>query len=307
MYFLAKAIARRILPAHVLGSLRRHRSMGREAVSARYCYAVWMRHLVKTGGLAAEATTVAELGPGASLGVGIAALLCGAERYVALDVVRQATVADNVAVFDGLVELLRARAGIPGPSEFPEVQPNVDSLQFPSQILAERRMDQSLSPSRLSRIRRQIVAGELEYVVPWGMPALGAKSVDLIVSQAVLEHVEDLETAYAAMFNWLRPGGLMSHQIDFRNHGTSREWNGHWGYSGHVWRILRGDRAINRQPISRHLQALRNAGFSLLDADRQTRTDGLRRRDLHRDWGWLSDDDLSCAGAFVQARRPLSP
>ncbi len=57
--------------------------------SARYCYSVWLRHLVlaaSSGRLQAGVPRiVAELGPGDSVGIGIAALLSGAERYYALD------------------------------------------------------------------------------------------------------------------------------------------------------------------------------------------------------------------------------
>lgn len=45
-------------------------------------------------------------------------------------------------------------------------------------------------------------------------------SVDLIWSQAVLEHVRlaDLDATIAELRRVLRPGGLMSHEVDFRDH-----------------------------------------------------------------------------------------
>src|SRR5262245_49632118 len=66
---------------------------------ARYCYSIWMRHLIaaQSGGLDPNPATVAELGPGDSLGVGITALLTGAKRYFALDVVPHASAAHNLA------------------------------------------------------------------------------------------------------------------------------------------------------------------------------------------------------------------
>src|SRR5262245_22309033 len=80
------------------------------SVSAEYCYSVWLRHLVTAAecGLNSDPKTVAELGPGDSLGVGLAALLSGAERYYALDVVEHANAAHNIVVLDALVELFRA-------------------------------------------------------------------------------------------------------------------------------------------------------------------------------------------------------
>jgi hypothetical protein len=56
--------------------------------SARYCYAAWLRHLASFSDVAPELRprVAAEMGPGDSLGLGIAALLSGVERYAALDV-----------------------------------------------------------------------------------------------------------------------------------------------------------------------------------------------------------------------------
>ena len=49
-------------------------------VSARYCYGVWLRHMkmAREAGLDTNPRVVAELGPGDSLGIGLAALLAGA-------------------------------------------------------------------------------------------------------------------------------------------------------------------------------------------------------------------------------------
>ena len=54
--------------------------------------------------------TVAELGPGDSLGTGIAALLSGVEKYYALDVKPYFNNAINLEMFDRLLELFQRRA-----------------------------------------------------------------------------------------------------------------------------------------------------------------------------------------------------
>ena len=45
--------------------------------SARYCYAIWMRHLLKLqeNGLTSIPKIIAELGPGDTLGIGLAAMI----------------------------------------------------------------------------------------------------------------------------------------------------------------------------------------------------------------------------------------
>jgi len=56
--------------------------------TSRYCYTIWLRHLVmaKSNGLNFHPKVVAELGPGDSLGIGLAALISGSDKYFAFDV-----------------------------------------------------------------------------------------------------------------------------------------------------------------------------------------------------------------------------
>lgn len=279
--------------------------------SARYCYSVWLRHLVMAGrhGLNTAPGIVAELGPGDSLGIGLAALLSGCDRYVALDVVEHANTARNVDVFDELVTLFRDRAPIPGADEFPEIKPTLENYEFPAALMDERRLREALGEARIRRIRDSVRDSQREeslvqYRVPWHDPAVvRAGSVEMIYSQAVLEHVDDLKATYRAMRSWLRPDGYLSHQIDFRSHGITAEWNGHWACSRPVWRLIRGNRRylLNREPHSTHITTLREQGFEIV-CDTVVRSESrLSRKDLALPFRSLSDEDLVTSGAFIQA------
>ncbi len=120
--------------------------------SARYCYSVWSRHLVKASdaGLSTEPRSVIELGPGDSIGVGLAALLTGADSYVALDRMAFARRSANLDVLDELIELFQHRSPIPGDSEFPQIRPTLDNYAFPGSVLPAERLDEGLQPDRLS-------------------------------------------------------------------------------------------------------------------------------------------------------------
>jgi hypothetical protein len=286
--------------------------------SARYCYSVWLRHLVmaRAAGLSDEPRTVAELGPGDSLGIGLCALLTGASTYVGLDLVNYASAARNGAVLDELVDLFRRRAAIPDASEFPEVKPYLSSYEFPSQILTEERLASGLSPSRVALVRGALEhmndaapaassgGVRIVYRAPWNDPAVIERgSVDMVYSQAVLEHVDDLEATYRALAAWIRPGGFASHQIGFVSHGLTPEWNGHWTISDSVWKAIRGRRPylLNREPASTHLRLVRESGLEIVAKARVQLPSDVPRERLARRFRDMSDEDLTTKAIFVQA------
>src|SRR4051812_4230367 len=142
-------------------------------VSARYCYAVWLRHmkLLRDSGLRTRFATVAELGPGDSLGIGLAALLCGASRLYALDVVRDADNQRNSIILRELAELLRSRAAIPGHDEFPDMRPRLSDYSFPRDVLPDALLDAMLKSRRVEEIAAAVAGKssqiEISYKVPW--------------------------------------------------------------------------------------------------------------------------------------------
>lgn len=276
--------------------------------SSRYCYSVWLRHLVTAAkaGLPASPTHVAELGPGDSIGIGLAALITGADTYSALDAIPHAVSARNIAVFDELVEFFRRREPIPGPEEFPRVRPTLSDYSFPDWLLPSSRLDTALAQDRIGQLRADLAAGTgaIRYIAPWNSEKLiEAGSIDLIVSQAVLEHVDDLSNAYRAMARWLRRTGYVSHQIDFKCHGMAEAWNGHLGYSDLTWKIMRGrlPYLLNRRVYSEHLACLRDAGFIIKNEQIAESSSGLTRDQLAPRFQHVTEQDLRVSGALIQA------
>ena len=280
---------------------------------ARYCYSVWLRHLVIAAhnGYSTSPGTVAELGPGSSLGIGLAALLSGANRYLAFDVVAHAKTEQNLAVFEELVDLFVRRAPIPDAQELPEILPRLDDYAFPHSILPDARLVVALAPERIEHIRASLrdpsaADSMVQYRAPWSSATvLERESVDLILSQAVLEHIDDLPDAYRTMHAWLRPGGYISHQVDFRCHNTARTWNGHLAYGDLVWKLMRGKRPylINRHPFSEHLQFMAQVGFVSPQTRKFEMPSEVRRDQLARRFRGLPDSDLVTGCALIQAQR----
>jgi len=281
--------------------------------SARYCYSVWLRHLILAQGSgrlpAGVPRVVAELGPGDSIGIGVAALLSGAEKYFALDLVRYTDLHRTREMFEELVRLFEKRHPVPGGGEFPALKPVLESDEFPRHILDDATLGTALDPARVARIRDAIEHAAdsptmIVYQAPWSDRAVICQgSVDFIFSQAVLEHVDDLDGVYATMRRWLAPTGLMSHQIDFQCHRKADTWNGHWTYSDLAWKVVVGRRAflLNRAPHSRHLAMLAKNGFEVV-IDRPVRSASvLKRRQLAARFRELTDDDLTTSGTYLVA------
>lgn len=242
-------------------------------VSARYCYSVWMRHLV------ASRTTenrvpvrVVELGPGLSLGTGFCARLCGVMRYSAVDAYREANLGHSLSLLPELTELVLSRTRIPDETEFPGVWPRLSDYSFPDWLQPE---ETAAVSDALARTLRNATAQQLEqgcagvrYVAPWTLtaPPEEIHDADFVFSQAVFEHVADVDATHRAVAGWLAQGGLAAHTIDFRSHGMTRKWYGHWLYPTYLWRIVaaRSNTGLNRLPLSYHLAALDAAGFEIV-------------------------------------------
>ena len=316
--------------------------------SARYCYSVWMRHLSmanSNGILNGVPSSIAELGPGNTLGVGLAGLISGAEKYYGLDVVKYCSSSETLDLFNEIVELFKRKSDIPDENEFPDLKPCLDSYKFPNHIFADGRLEKALCDERIAKIRNAVsnfsensespsyakapeeqAGGEvtlppaytpkgvsddtqaggrvISYYVPWHEIELTEEmTVDMIYSQAVMEHVDNLSLAYKKMRIWLKPGGILSHQIDFKSHGTADKWNGQWGYGDFIWKIIKGGKPylINRAPHSKHIDILKREGLKIVCDARVEKTNGIQRDELASKFKSLSDEDLRISGAFLQA------
>jgi hypothetical protein len=289
--------------------------------SARYCYGAWLRHAITVAEAAPalRPRVIAELGPGDSLGLGIAALLSGIERYVALDVLAHTNVEANVEILARLAELFRARADIPGEDEFPELYPRVADRRFPVSALTTLGLVPDATDSRVGAIRQAIRGSNgsapsdaaIRYLCPWPTASLEPGSVDLVVSQAVLQDMDHwtgtdaLSAAFEAMSRWLKPGGAMSHQVNLAFPDTEH-WNQHWAYGELAWKIIRGRRPyyVNRVPASEYLRLCERYGFEVAAVTPVAAEEGVPRVKLPRRFRDLPASDYTTRAVhFVAVKR----
>ena len=115
---------------------------------------------------------------------------------------------------------------IPNEIEFPRINPKLNDYKFPTEIFSDSFLSKCLSLPRIERIRDSIKnnQGMIEYKAPW-LNEINIKLsvIDMIISQAVLEHIHDLELAYRVMNSWLKSDGFMTHSIDFKSHGNEKK------------------------------------------------------------------------------------
>jgi hypothetical protein len=288
--------------------------------SARYCYAAWLRHLVSIGRVVPDLRprVVAELGPGDSLGLGLAALLSGAERYLALDVLAHTNVDVNLEVLDALAPFFRDRADIPSDEEFPELYPRVGTRSFPDDVLRRMALKVDASDERVASLRRAISGiaepssahAAIRYLCPWPTAAVEPGSVDLIVTQAVLQDMDHrsetdaLTVAFKAMAGWLKRGGVMSHQVNLAFPDTTW-WNQHWMYGELTWTLIRGRRPyyVNRVPASEYLRLCEEHGFEVVAVTPVAADDSAPRSKLPRRFRDLPTTDYSTRAVHFVARK----
>lgn len=277
-------------------------------IESRYCYSVWMRHLKYWSKFRNKIPeTVAELGPGDSLGTGFAALLSGCNHLYALDVIKYWDNNRNLRIFNELVDLFKKKSTIPDNNEYPKVRPVPADFSFPA-IITDEILKESLSEERLNKIRREITDIDnpentiIRYKIPWHDPdVISSQTVDLIYSQAVLECIEDLDNTFQAMCLWIRTGGLMSHTIDFKSHGLTTEWNGHWKFTDFEWYLVKGGKSflINRQPYSAYLDLHRKYGFRILIDESVKKENRIDLNALSKRFRALSEEDRTTSGVYI--------
>ena len=274
--------------------------------SARYCYTIWLRHLsiLYKNGFTKIPNTIAELGPGDSIGTGLAGLLSGSKKFYALDVVEHTDIKKNISVFDELVTLFANHSALPDDNEFPRVLPRLTSYNFPSEIFADNNLENFLDKSRIQSLRNELVdikkqKNSIKYMCPWNDPKIiESDSVDVVFSQAVLEHVrhDEFESTMQECFRLLKSDGLMSHEIDFKDHlggglnnmrFSTKMWEKDWfaAGSGFYTNRLRMPEIISICEKVGFLVEVRN--FVCWDVSQ------IKRKHLAKEFNNLTDYDLS--------------
>ena len=209
--------------------------------SATYCVDVvkkWEKTLINYHGNPRPfiGQNVLELGPGPDLGTGIVLLALGAKSYTAVDknrLIRRMP----PEFYDKLLNCLK---------EFPGYSR--------AKLIAEN-------------LRKGHFGDDFQYIQDptFALQMLCEKKFNVIVSQAVLEHIVDIRGVFEVLYNRLMPGAVMAHLVDLGTHtGLIRELDplNFLRYSDKVWSLLKFSGSPNRLRMSEYKEILNPIGFA---------------------------------------------
>lgn len=150
----------------------------------------------------------------------------------------------------------------------------------------------------------------VDYVSPVGIEdvPLPDESFDFIVSHAAFEHFRNPGVACREISRLLRPGGVTTHEVDFRNHRDFSRPLDHLSYPGWLWRAIIAHRphATNRWRMSDVIAGFQRNGLQVVEAivSKSVPVTEHQRGRLHRRFRSKSLDDLGVLEVFITAIKP---
>lgn len=221
---------------------------------------------------------ILEYGPGDIPGVGLLMYAHGAEHVVCVDRFPLVSMSQkNIAVLHNLVSGLHGKIRERAQAAFNE-------KGNPASGFSKHSIQYLVCQSGLSGL---------------------INDVDMIVSRAVLEHVDDLGATFADMRSALRDTGMAIHQIDLKSHGLHRRnpldfltW------PARAWSLMYGHKGVpNRWRVDKYRSVIAEAGLSTMTMYPTVlaQKEDIRevRPYLAEPFRAISDDDLSWLGFWL--------
>jgi len=178
---------------------------------------------------------VIELGPGPDLGTGLIIIALGAKRYAAVD--KNKLIYKTPQIFyDTMLDHLK---GLPG---YLKAKAAVDDLQ----------------KNDFSEVFFYV------YDPYFNLQKLPSHNFDILVSQAVLEHLVNIKQIFKILYSKMDLHSVMVHEVDLGTHtGLIRTIDplNLLRYSDLIWNILKFDGSPNRLCMSDYRQILHQIGF----------------------------------------------
>lgn len=131
-------------------------------------------------------------------------------------------------------------------------------------------------------------------------------TIDLVLSHSVIEHIpaSDLVVFTQELWKVMRPGGLMVHVMDYRDHFFKYPFH-FYQFSKQTWDRYLNPGDLHRLRLSQHIKILEN-NFSVVEiivSERNEKAFNKIKNYIHKDFSEFSDQDLAVSSAVIILRK----
>lgn len=262
---------------------------------SQYAWQVFLGHIKKLNKAGFRgARQILEVGPGRNLGTALL-LWCYFQKHFGFPV--------KVVCWDVF------KNACPEENQFWQTLAG-DLINAAEQL--DRKVRENIISEALSTLRsitRDKLLPDIEYqVAPLEELIKKKEAFDLIYSQAVIEHIWNVDKFWDTMALLTAQNGWHSHRIDLADHGRREtnyiemlQWS-EWSYNI-TQRYIPG--ALNRWRANDHLEKLQTLGFEILSEQRELRDKlPIPRSKIVWPFRNYDEDELRCTALDVIAVKP---
>ena len=148
-------------------------------------------------------------------------------------------------------------------------------------------------------------------ISPSGLSGL-REEIDLVLSRAVLEHVNDLPATFADMHTAMKQDATAIHQVDLKSHGLHQTnpldfltW------PDRLWRLMYSHKGVpNRLRINTYRDIIAQTGFNVIFIEPTLLADPADvqsvRPDLAQSFRQVSDEDMRWLGFWLACNKKVN-